>query len=66
MFMKRKEIEKEMEYHLVELLEHGEKVNDLYDAYLKKASKKEMKKFKKRIFKKYEKNFEKVFDREFP
>lgn len=64
--MKKKELEKKMEKHLVELLENGEKVNDLYDTYLKKASKKDMKKFKKRIYKKYEKNFEKVFDREFP
>lgn len=64
--MKKRKIEKEMEEHLVKLLENGEIVNDLYDAYIKKASKKEMKKFKKRIYKKYEKNFEKVFDREFP
>lgn len=64
--MKKKKIEKEMEYHLVKLLAHGEKVNNLHDAYIKKASKKEMKKFKKRIYKKYEKNFEAVFDREFP
>ena len=64
--MKRKKIEKKMEESLVKVLKNGEKVNDLYDAYLKKASKKERKKFRNKIYKKYEKDFEALFDKDFP
>jgi hypothetical protein len=64
--MKIKNLEKEMEKNLVEILIRGEKVNDLYELFMRKASKKEIKKFKKKIYKKYEKDFEKVFDKTFP
>lgn len=60
--MKKKEMEKEIERCLGALVSMGDRANNLYDAYTKKASKKELKKFKKEMCKKYEKVFERVFN----
>lgn len=60
--MKVKNLEKEIDRCLDTLVSMGDRANILYDAYTKKASKKELKKFKKKMCKKYEKDFERVFD----
>ena len=61
--MKTKKLEKKLEENLNIILTYGADTNDLWEAYKKKASKKEMKKFQKRLCKKYEKKFDKVFER---
>lgn len=60
--MKKREMEKEIERCLDTLISMGDRADILYDAYTKKASKKELKKFKKKMCKKYEKDFERVFN----
>lgn len=59
--MKKKNIEKKIEENLNVMLVTGTEVNDLYEAYKKKSSKKELKKFQKKIIKKFSKKFEEVF-----
>lgn len=59
--MKKKAIEKKIEETLKSMLVSGAEVNDLWDIYKKKCSKKETKKLQKRICKKFAKKFEEVF-----
>ncbi len=59
--MKKKAIEKKIEEGLIIMLKSGTEVNELWETYKKKCSKKEVKKLQKRITKKYGKKFEEVF-----
>lgn len=59
--MKKKVIEKKIEEGLIIMLKSGTEVNELWETYKKKCSKKELKKFQKKIIKKFSKKFEEVF-----
>ena len=60
--MKKKTIEKKIEENIKIILTCGADTNDLWESYIKKASKKEVKKFQKRICKKFEKKFDDIFE----